>query len=211
MLRFWLLSVACGPALLLASAAANNADQPHTKAVDLQRESLKKQRDSLRHQLGAHVDDWGAGFPFLKPILPLAEGDCPALETDYVEALIARAARKHSLSTQLLRAVMRQESAFKPCAVSIRGAQGLMQLMPATALELHVSDPFDPEQNVEGGARFLKQLLRKYKGDLRLALVAYNAGASRADQLDPVEYPVETQGYLANILAELQDPEASDN
>lgn len=83
--------------------------------------------------------------------------------------------------------------------------------MPATALELHVSDPFDPEQNVEGGARFLKQLLRKYKGDLRLALVAYNAGASRADELDPVEYPVETQGYLANILAELQDPEASDN
>jgi soluble lytic murein transglycosylase-like protein len=102
---------------------------------------------------------------------------------------------------------MRQESGFKPCAVSIKGAQGLMQLMPATAAQFHVTDPFDPEQNVQAGALFLKQLLKKYNGDLRLALVAYNAGSTRADQLDPSQYPAETQGYLANIFADLGNPE----
>ncbi len=83
-----------------------------------------------------------------------------------------------------------------------------MQLMPATATQLQVSDPFDPEQNVQAGAAFLKQLLKKYSGDLRLALVAYNAGATRADQLKPSQYPLETQGYLANIFAELGSPES---
>ncbi len=104
---------------------------------------------------------------------------------------------------------MRQESGFNPCAVSVKGAQGLMQLMPSTAAQMHVADPFDPEQNVQGGAAFLKQLLKRYNGDLRLALVAYNAGASRADQLPASQYPLETQGYLANIFAELGNPEGN--
>jgi hypothetical protein len=98
---------------------------------------------------------------------------------------------------------MKQESGFKPCAVSVRGAQGLMQLMPATAGLLHVENPFDPEQNVQAGAAFLKQLLGRYKGDLRLALVAYNAGPLRADQPANAPYPLETQNYLASIFAQL--------
>ena len=138
---------------------------------------------------------------------PLPDNDCPALESGDVEALIAASAKKESLKPELVRAVMRQESNFKPCAVSVKGAQGLMQLMPATATQFHVTDPFDPDQNVTAGAAFLKQLLKKYNGDLRLALVAYNAGATRADQLDPSQYPPETQGYLANIFAELGNPE----
>jgi len=108
---------------------------------------------------------------------------------------------------------MKQESGFKPCAVSVRGAQGLMQLMPATADLLHVADPFDPQQNVEGGAAFLKQLLGRYKGDLRLALVAYNAGTLRADQPANTPYPAETQNYLASIFAQLginQAPKLTD-
>ena len=117
--------------------------------------------------------------------------------------MIAAAAKKQSLDPALLRAVMKQESGFKPCAVSVRGAQGLMQLMPATAGLLHVEDPFDPEQNVQAGAAFLKQLLGRYKGDLRLALVAYNAGTLRADQPANAPYPLETQNYLASIFAQL--------
>jgi soluble lytic murein transglycosylase-like protein len=159
----------------------------------------------LRLQPNAKLAAPSTGFQFLAPLTPLAEGDCAPLETDYVESLIDKAARKHGLSAPLLRAVMRQESAFKPCAVSPRGAQGLMQLMPATAMLMRVDDPFDPDQNVEAGAAFLKQLLGRYKGDLRSALVAYNAGTLHADNPDPAQFPLETQGYLANIFAELDE------
>lgn len=180
-------------------------DKPQS-GLDLQKESLRQQRDSLRQQIGIKEAATTSDFEFLTPITPLAVSDCPVLERSEIEALIADAAHKQALSSQLIRAVMRQESGFKPCAVSVKGAQGLMQLMPATAAELHVADPFDPEQNVHAGAAFLKQLLRKYNGDLRLALVAYNAGSTRADQLDASQYPQETQGYLANIFAEIGDP-----
>ena len=177
--------------MLLGTAWADPKSSASAKptALDLQRESIRQQRQSLRQQLGIKVDATISDFEFLTPITPLAVSDCPALDPEQVDSLIAGAAKRQSLSPQLIRAVMRQESAFKPCAVSIKGAQGLMQLMPATAAQLHVSDPFDPDQNVQAGAAFLKQLLKKYNGDLRLALVAYNAGAGRADQLDPSQFP----------------------
>ncbi len=200
--------------LIVASAALTWAAPPGPKdavakptALDLQRESLKKQRESLRQQRGAKIDDADTNSEFWTPMTALVVSDCPPLEIEQAESLITAAAAKQSLSPELVRAVMRQESGFKPCAVSVKGAQGLMQLMPATAARLHVTDPFDPEQNVQAGALFLKQLLKKYSGDLRLALVAYNAGSTRADQLDPSQYPAETQGYLANIFADLGNPE----
>jgi soluble lytic murein transglycosylase-like protein len=194
---------------LVGSAGADPKGSAPAKptALDLQRESIRQQRQSLRQQLGIKMDATTSDFEFLTPITPLAISDCPALDADQVDSLIADASRKQSLSPQLIRAVMRQESAFKSCAVSIKGAQGLMQLMPSTAAQLHVSDPFDPAQNVQAGAAFLKQLLKRYNGDLRLTLVAYNAGSNRADQLDPSQYPAETQGYLANIFAALGAPE----
>ncbi len=197
-----LLALALGTATLIWSAPPVK----QLSALDLQRESIRQQRQALRQQLGIKADATISDFEFLTPLPPLAVSDCPSLDADEVESLIAAAAKKQELAPQLVRAVMRQESGFKPCAVSVKGAQGLMQLMPATAAQLHVVDPFDPEQNVQAGAAFLKRLLKKYNGDLRLALVAYNAGATRADQLDPSQYPAETQGYLANIFAELGDP-----
>lgn len=205
-----LLLLALASAALLAAAAPpdpKSAVPAKLSAFDMQRESLNKQRESLRQQIGVKVEETNSDFEFLTPMTPLPDNDCPALESGDVEALIAASAKKESLKPELVRAVMRQESNFKPCAVSVKGAQGLMQLMPATATQFHVTDPFDPDQNVQAGAAFLKQLLKKYNGDLRLALVAYNAGAARADQLDPSQYPPETQGYLANIFAELGNPE----
>jgi hypothetical protein len=181
--------------------AKNQPVQP--TALDLQRESIRKQRDSLRQQLGIKLEATTSDFEFLTPPTPLVESDCMPLESSEVEPLISDAAKKQSLSPQLVRAVIRQESGFKPCAVSAKGAQGLMQLMPETATQLHVIDPFDPAQNVDAGAAFLKQMLRKYNGDLRLALAAYNAGSGRTDQLDPSQYPLETQDYVARILAEV--------
>jgi soluble lytic murein transglycosylase-like protein len=197
------LCLAYGLKAAAANANPNAADQ--LKSVEQQRQSLDRQRSAVRQQAGLKDDGGTAeGFLLLPALPPLAQADCPALERDEVDALIATAAKKNALPTSLIRAVMRQESAFRPCAISIKGAQGLMQLMPATAFQLHVADPFDPAQNVQGGSAFLKRLLQRYKGDLRLALVAYNAGANRADQLAPAEYPLETQGYLANIFAELE-------
>ncbi len=209
-MKLYFLLLAFGSTALLGTAAPpdlKSAAQVKPSALEMQRESLNKQRESLRQQLGVKAEETNSDFEFLTPMTPLPDNDCLALESGEVEPLIAAAAKKESLTPELIRAVMRQESGFKPCAVSVKGAQGLMQLMPATANQFHVSDPFDPEQNVKAGTAFLKQLLKKYNGDLRLALVAYNAGATRADQLDPSQYPLETQGYLANIFAELGNPE----
>ena len=198
--------------LLPAALAYAGADAPASLSLKQQQDSLAQQRLSLHQQLtrkaigptGKAVDTTAepAAY-FIDPFPALPQADCERLDKTTVESLISAAAKKQSLDPALLRAVMRQESGFKPCAVSVRGAQGLMQLMPATAALLHVEDPFNPEQNVQAGAAFLKQLLGRYKGDLRVALVAYNAGTLRAEQPADIPYPLETQGYLASIFAQL--------
>ena len=104
---------------------------------------------------------------------------CPVPE---LTPLIEGAAKRHQVESKLLLGVIEQESAFHACAVSAKGAKGLMQLMPATAEQFNVADVFDPVQNIEAGATFLRQLLDKYKGDLKLALAAYNAGAGAVDK-----------------------------
>lgn len=200
-MRFIQLAVLC--CIVGSLWAADAGDQ--LKAIELQRASLERQRAAVRQQAGLKDDSTASDTFILLPALPpLAQADCPALDADELDNLIDAAAKRNSLPARLIRAVMHQESGFRPCAVSVKGAQGLMQLMPATAYQMHVADPFDPVQNVMGGTAFLKRLIGRYKGDLRLALVAYNAGANRADQLTPAQYPLETQGYLANIFAELE-------
>jgi soluble lytic murein transglycosylase-like protein len=164
-----------------------------------QLESLREQHHALDQQTGLKADD----DDFIPPLPVLIQANCAPLPASEVKDLIAEAAHRQLLDPALIRAVMHQESGFRPCAVSIKGALGLMQLMPATAAQLHVSNAFDPAQNVAAGAKFLKELLTRYNGDLRLALVAYNAGSARADLSPAGPYPAETQAYLANIFAEL--------
>jgi soluble lytic murein transglycosylase-like protein len=190
--------------LLGYAASSDTPDAAQQQALKQQRDSLDKQRLSVRLQLKEKVDSpAAASVNFIDPMAALPQADCDPLDPITIDSLISSAARRQSLEPSLLHAVMKQESGFKPCAVSIKGAQGLMQLMPATAQQLHVADPFDPQQNVQAGAAFLKQLLARYKGDLRLALVAYNAGTLWADQRDKDSYPAETQSYIAGIFAEL--------
>ncbi len=117
--------------------------------------------------------------------------------------MIGAAAQKTGLDAQLLRAVIDKESAGRPCALSARGAEGLMQLMPATAEEFDVEDPFDPKQNVEAGAKLLKSLLERYQNDPALALGAYNAGSGRVDQQGGVPLIPETVDYVAAIIEKL--------
>lgn len=121
-----------------------------------------------------------------------------------LQALVEGAAQRHGVDPALLDAVIATESAFRADAVSPRGAMGLMQLMPATARELGVDDAFDPQRNVDAGARHLRMLLDRYRGDVRLALAAYNAGASAVERHGNAVPPYrETADYVRRIEARL--------
>jgi hypothetical protein len=116
-----------------------------------------------------------------------------------IDASIEQAAARHNVDPNLVRSVIKVESNFNPNAVSRRGAMGLMQLMPATARSLHVSNPFDPAQNVDAGVRHLRSLLDNYGGNLRLSLAAYNAGAGAVSRSAGVPRIAETQRYVKRI------------
>ncbi len=122
--------------------------------------------------------------------------------TTKIDDLVATSAAKYRLDPHLIFAVMRQESSFNPRAVSSKGARGLMQLMPATAMRLGVRDIFDPAQNIDGGARYLRFLLDTFDGDVQLTLAAYNAGegavARYGNRIPPYR---ETIDYVQRISA----------
>jgi soluble lytic murein transglycosylase-like protein len=116
-----------------------------------------------------------------------------------VDAAIDQAAARHNVDPNLVRAVIKVESNFNPNAVSRKGAMGLMQLMPQTARQLKVTNPFDPEQNVDAGVRQLKQLMESYGGDVRLTLAAYNAGPGAVARSAGVPHYAETRNYVKRI------------
>ena len=182
-------------------------------AAAAQEQSVALQRASVGRQTGQAGGDAffvlappaGLGAPVAVPVTAAAPvtADCESLPPFEVDSLVAKAAQKLDLDEEMLRAVIRQESAFRPCAISPKGAMGLMQLMPATAIQFGVSDPFDPADNVEAGATLIKQLLVRYGGDLGRALGAYNAGPAKVDATTGVPKIPETQYYVQQILSTL--------
>jgi soluble lytic murein transglycosylase-like protein len=125
----------------------------------------------------------------------------PNLDVNKYDDLITKAADKFKLESALIKAVIKAESNFNHRAVSPVGAQGLMQLMPKTASSLQVEDSFHPEKNIEGGARYLRYLLNTYKGDLNLALAAYNAGERAVAKYNYNIPPYrETQNYVRRVM-----------
>ncbi|MDQ7011278.1 MAG: lytic transglycosylase domain-containing protein [Mariprofundaceae bacterium] len=112
--------------------------------------------------------------------------------------IIQKASKIYHLDAKLIGAVIQAESNFDEKAVSESGAQGLMQLMPETAKDMKVEDPFDPVQNIMGGSRYLKQLLHRYDGRLELALAAYNWGMGNLER-QPDKLPEETRNYIAKV------------
>jgi len=179
--------------LVLAQDARSQADQVRAAMAG----SLEQQRISVRKQaqsMGSAMVPWTAPSQ-LSPAIP-----CDPVPQPELSKMIDEVSQKSGIDAALVKEVARQESGFRPCAVSSKGAEGLMQLMPATQEQLQVSDPFDPKQSLEAGSKLLKQLLDRYHGDLSLALSAYNAGAGRVDQAGGVPNIPETQNYVLSIL-----------
>jgi len=168
-------------------------------------QSIAKQRASVEQQLKfikspvPLTDSNALSFAVPPPVVP----GCDPVSPPELSRMIDGAAREHGIDPAVVREVARQESGFRPCAVSPKGAEGLMQLMPATQTQLDVRDPFDPQESLSAGAKLLKQLLDRYHGDLALALSAYNAGITRVDRTFSVPQIPETKDYVTDILERL--------
>jgi soluble lytic murein transglycosylase-like protein len=171
-------------------------------AVERQRQSVRKQVKGapgaffLTAWNGSTVADNGA---------PRVDAPCEPVPAAELRKLIVEASVREGLNPLLLRAVVQRESGGRPCAVSPKGAEGLMQLMPGTAADLGVRNSLDPAENMAAGARYLKQMMDRYKGDLRLALAAYNAGPQRVDEAGGIPAIAETQSYVSAILAQMDN------
>jgi soluble lytic murein transglycosylase-like protein len=173
----------------------------------------RRRQKRRRHMRTAVLAAAMSGAPMVRPAIAIFPGELlqPQIDvaTEFVivppseayEEIIQEAATEYDLDPALIRAVMQAESAFHPYAVSRAGAEGLMQLMPALADEMGVSDSFDPRDNIMGGVRYLKRLLDYHNGNLDLALASYNAGPGNVERYGGVPPFRETRNYVKTIKA----------
>jgi len=192
---------AAPPASVEKAAVPVPAKQAETlqSAMAKQRAAIAIQRLAVRQQRDSAVP-WMLGMPRSEA----AVEDCDPIADPELTPLIASAAQQHKVEPKLLRGVIEQESGYHACAISAKGAKGLMQLMPATIEQFQVDDVFDPKQNIEAGAKYLRQLLDKYKDDLKLALAAYNAGPGSVDKSGGIPDIQETRDYVEEVLKKMQ-------
>jgi len=119
---------------------------------------------------------------------------------DLYDDAISEASKRHGVSFSLLKALIKTESDFDPRAVSKAGAMGLMQIMPENFRRLNIKDPFDPKENIMGGARYLKELIQRFEGELQLAIAAYNAGPKAVEQYNRIPPYQETENFVKAVM-----------
>ena len=169
-------------------------------------QGVQKRIEEIQQRAG--VDSFAsrleaAGAPVVSgavaPRNPFGDSIRPSANTVQLQAMADGVARREGVDPKLLRAIIETESGWNPLAVSNKGAQGLSQLMPDTARELGVTSPLDPEQNLTGGARYLKQMLAKFS-DPNLAVAAYNAGPGAVSKYGGIPPFAETQAYVKRVM-----------
>ena len=180
-------------AFSLGDADGNGAPPAMGRAVEFM---LKSFAENSREPAAAPAS--GAAAAESSPAPAVASGSLPEKSANWLDDVVNRASRRYGVEVGLIKAVIKAESNFNPKAVSPVGAQGLMQLMPATARDLGVTNSFDPEQNVMAGTKFLKDLLSRYGGNVDKALAAYNWGPGNVDR-KPHLLPRETREYLVKV------------
>ena len=199
-LVLWFIASAAVGADRTAAPPPLTPEQHRQKVARLMEESLAAQRASVARQTEATASPGFFSLPPIADVSAHAAADCDPLDGAEAAVLIRDAAKRAAINPELLHSVARRESGLRPCAVSPKGAMGVMQLMPATARELGVSDPFDPAQNIDAGARLLRKYLDQY-GSLPLALGAYNAGPARVNETGDVPRIRETLEYVQAVLS----------
>ena len=185
---------------------ASDIAAKQSASVEKMASSIEKQKSSAQAQVGAggtadsfFTATWTT--PAAIPVPTIIPG-CQPMAEDELKPLIADSAKAQDVKPEVIRAVIHRESDSYACAVSDKGALGLMQLLPEVAQQFG-ADPLDPKQNIQAGTKYLKQLMTRYKGDLRLALAAYNAGPQRVDADNKVPDIPETTAYVEAILKDL--------
>jgi soluble lytic murein transglycosylase-like protein len=210
-MRFlWILFAGAAMAQTAAPPASTDKAAAPAKPAETLQSALEKQRAAIAIQRFAVKQQRQTAVPWMlaTPRIDAAPGvegeDCDPIADPELTPLITRAAQQHQVEPKLLRGVIEQESGFHACAISAKGAKGLMQLMPATVEQFKVDDVFDPKQNIEAGATYMRQLLDKYKDDIKLALAAYNAGPATVDKMGGIPDLKETQDYVEGVLKKMQ-------
>jgi hypothetical protein len=209
MRRSLLASVILLPALLASPAVGDQAvmaDGRVLRVVEVQ--ALGEAAWLLTLDGGGQISCARSRLVEVRPDPPPIEAPTPATATEAWRALagglegsIERFSLEHGLEPELVVAVIQTESNFDRWALSPKGAQGLMQLMPATAADFAVLDPYDPEENLRGGTAYLGQLLRRFEGDLQKTLAAYNAGPAAVERHGGIPPFPETRDYVRRVLA----------